>query len=552
MLRKIRILTAAAAFASMTLMFLDFTGTLHPWVGKLAKLQLVPAVLSASAAALAALALLTLLFGRIYCSVVCPLGIVQDCISSASGRRKGGGGRFRHRAPRTWLRHGTLALYVAAAVGGAGVLVSLLDPYAAFGRVASNLLAPLYRLGNNLLARLAEGIGSFAFYQTDASVKGWTALLVAAVTLALVGALAWRGGRTWCNTICPVGTLLGTVSRLSVFRTAFDAEKCTGCGLCEKGCKASCIDSKNMAIDRSRCVVCFNCTENCRSGAIGYAWAPGRGKAAAPDAPEAPEASAKGAGGAEGDKGAEGHGTGRAEDKGVSRRSALAMLWSIGSIAVANALRAQQPQQPQQFQPLVAEGGLAKLRPRRAPARKTPVVPPGAQSLGHFEGRCTACQLCVSSCPSNVLRPSDRPAALMQPEMSFEAGYCRPECIECSRLCPTNAIGGITVAQKAAISIGRVVWDKDRCLVNTDNVPCTSCERRCPTEAIRLVERDPGTANSLRVPAIDDELCTGCGACEHHCPVRPLSAIHVEGRARHGRIEFEDYDGHGKRKRKQK
>jgi ferredoxin len=516
-------MTAAAVFTLMALMFLDFTGTLHPWFGWLVKTQIVPAVLAVNVAALFFLALLTILFGRVYCSVICPLGITQDCVSNISGRHRRNLNRFCYKAPKTWLRCGMLALFVAALVGGISVIVSLLDPYAGFGRIASNLFAPLYRLGNNFLAWFAEAVGSYAFYSTDVWLKGWTAFSVAVLTLALVGILAWRNGRAWCNTICPVGALLGIVSRLSVFRTTFDADKCTNCGLCEKGCKASCIDSKNMTVDHSRCVTCFNCLENCKFGAMGYFAVFGKKKEEVPEAEPA-----------------EGQG-------GISRRSVITMLWSL---AVANVLKAQQQPQPQKFQPLLAEGGLAKLKDKKVPSRKTPIVPPGAHDLSHMENNCSACQLCVSSCPNGVLRPSNRPAMLMQPEMSFERGYCRPECVECSQLCPTNAIGKITKAEKTAISIGYVVWDKSRCLVNTDNVPCVSCERRCPTEAITLVDRDPGVANSLKVPVINNELCTGCGACEYYCPVRPLSAIHVEGHAGHRLIQFEDYDGYGKRKQK--
>lgn len=117
----------------------------------------------------------------------------------------------------------------------------------------------------------------------------------------------------------------------------------------------------------------------------------------------------------------------------------------------------------------------------------------------------------------------------MQPEISYVRGYCRPECVECSQVCPTGAIKPITTADKSALSIGQAIWIKDNCVVNTDEVRCDNCERHCPTGAITLVDRDPGYSDSLKIPVIDKELCTGCGACENLCPTRPFSAIYVEG-----------------------
>ena len=150
--------------------------------------------------------------------------------------------------------------------------------------------------------------------------------------------------------------------------------------------------------------------------------------------------------------------------------------------------------------------------------------------------KCTACQLCVSSCPNNILRPSGKLETFMQPEMSFERGFCRPECVECSQVCPSGAIKPVTTADKAAISIGHAVWIKDSCVVNSDNLQCTLCERQCPTGAITLVAINPEDRRSLKLPAINKELCIGCGACEHHCPARPYSAIYVEGNLRHHSI----------------
>jgi ferredoxin len=496
MLKKIRQIATTVFFLLTTLLFLDFTGTVHLWFSWLAKIQLIPAILAANGIVIAALIVLTLLFGRIYCSVICPLGIVQDGISRIAGKRKGRKNRFRFSPQKSWLRYGVLALFVVAAVAGIGIFVSAFDPYAAYGRIASNIFSPLYRLGNNLLAWFAERADSYAFYSADVWIKGWITLGVATVTLLAVGILAWRGGRTYCNTICPVGTFLGFLSRFSIFKLTFNTDKCTGCRLCERNCKASCIDIKTMRIDHSRCVNCFNCVEKCKSGAIGY-------RPLKTDKKEKLRM------------------TENSSYKGQSRRSVLSLLWLL---AITKMVKAQQ---------LHVDGGLATIEDKKIPDRKTPVVPPGASGAKHMQAHCTACQLCVSACPNSVLRPSGKLTTLMQPEMSFERGYCRPECTECSQVCPAGAIKPVTQADKTAVSIGQAVWIKENCIVNTDNVPCDACERHCPTGAITRVERKPGNSSSVKTPVIDKELCIGCGACEYLCPARPFSAIYVEGNVRH-------------------
>lgn len=179
------------------------------------------------------------------------------------------------------------------------------------------------------------------------------------------------------------------------------------------------------------------------------------------------------------------------------------------------------------------DGGLAAIVPKKAPKRTTPLIPPGAQSLHHFSRHCTACQLCVSLCPNQVLQPSSAPARLSQPEMSFEKGYCRPECTRCSHVCPTGAIRPITRADKSATQLGHAVWRKDLCLVTKDGVRCDNCSRHCPAGAIETIALDASNPHSLRFPSVDPERCIGCGACENLCPVRPISAIHVEGHEVH-------------------
>lgn len=506
MLRKIRIIIALICFVLITLLFLDFTGVLHQWFGWLAKIQLIPAILAVNVAVIVALMLLTLIFGRIYCSVICPLGVFQDGVSHISGKRKGKKNRFRYSKAKSWLRYGVLGLFILSIILGVSVIVSLLDPYAAYGRMASNFLAPIYRLGNNLLALLAERADSYAFYSTEVWIKGWITFGIATITLLVVGILAWRNGRTYCNTICPVGTILGFLSRFSFFRLTFNLDKCTKCKACERGCKSSCIDVEAMNIDHSRCVTCFNCIEKCKFGAMNYSSRIiGRKEEKYEESRSAKETT----------------NVSNNKKQGVTRRNVLSIL---GMLALTSTVKAQQ---------LQVDGGLATIEDKRRPNRKTPIVPPGALGAKNMKSHCTACQLCVSVCPNNILSPSNALSTLMQPEISFERGYCRPECTECSQVCPTGAIKPITTADKSAISIGLAVWIKNNCVVNRDDVQCNSCERHCPTGAITLVSRDIEANDPLKIPVIDRELCIGCGACENLCPARPFSAIYVEGNVRH-------------------
>lgn len=496
MLRKIRIILATVFFAGITLLFLDFTGTIHCLTGWMAKIQFLPAVLALNVVVIVFLILLTLICGRVYCSVICPLGIMQDIIAWFGKKAKKN--RYAYSAAKNWLRYGMLAVFVAALVAGASSIVSLLAPYSAFGRIASNLLAPVYGWCNNLLAWGAEQADSLAFYRTEVSTGGTLMVAVAAVTLVLLFILAWRNGRTYCNTICPVGTVLGFLSRWSWLKPVIDTSKCVNCRLCERNCKSACINTAEHSIDYSRCVACMDCINKCHSGAISYK------HCAKPAAKK--------------------EAVGKEENVDNGRR---AFMTTAAALTATAALKAQKQK---------VDGGLAVIEDKKIPERKRHIVPAGALSAKNLAQHCTSCQLCVSACPNDVLRPSTDLMRLMQPEMSYERGYCRPECTRCSNVCPTGAIRPITVEDKTAIQIGRAVWIKKNCLPAIDGTACNNCAHHCPTGAIQMVPSDPENEDSPKIPAINEAKCIGCGACENLCPSRPYSAIYVEGFERHGEI----------------
>ena len=505
MLKKLRVALAVVFWVGITLLLLDFTGVLHHYLGWMAKIQFLPAVMALNVGVIVGLVLLTLLFGRVYCSVICPLGIFQDLISRIGrGKKKPA---YKYKKEHPWLRYGVWVLFVICLVAGVHVIVTLLAPYSAYGRMVQNLLQPIYLWGNNLLALLAERAGSYAFYEKEVWMRSVPTFIVAVVTLCVIVALSFKGGRTYCNEICPVGTTLSFFSRFAMFRPMIDESQCVRCHSCERKCKAQCIEitPERVHIDHSRCVDCFNCIETCPKGGLKYRFAWGK-KDSSPSA--------------QNDK----KGTAQNDKKADNGRRAFmtGTAVALGAAALKGVeARAQEIAKK-------TDGGFARVLPKQAPEREVPLTPPGSRSVKDFYRHCTGCQLCVAECPNNVLRPSTDLEHLMQPQMSYEKGFCRPECTRCSELCPAGAIEKITREEKTQYHIGTAQVNPELCLMATGKSACGKCSQACPSGAIKLV-----AYGENRIPAIAEEVCTGCGACEYLCPVRPISAITVNGKYQH-------------------
>lgn len=540
LLRRIVALFVLAAFAALCSGWVPEEYTLH--LMGTPRVQFVPLVLSAlngsllAGGVLAILALLTLLFGRVYCSWLCPLGILQDIVNRVVRPR--GMKRARY-TPNHYPVRIFFAFAAVSAFGvGATLILAVLDPYTsaalAFGTLKHLCLEP--PVGETEAAR-GLGMGLILF------------------CLALpLGMAAWRG-RLYCNTVCPVGALLGLLARVAPFAPQIEKTACRRCGNCLRRCKAHAIDLKNGYIDRTRCVGCYDCVGVCPHGALSLL---PKGKAATDDAPADP-----------------------------TRRAVV----GLGGLALASALL-----------PLPARSEEEQEGKGASPPA-LPILPPGAgENRARFLEVCTGCGLCIANCPTEVLRPSltahgwngflkpyldIRPA---DPHGVSSGRFCRFDCNRCSSLCPTGALMPLTLAEKQRTRIALAHHLPARCIPWQTGYECGHCAEACPTHALtlravtvplrenpdactgcrrclrvcpqgaislvpaptaekperRVAEIDYGKcigcgacaaacrrhhvirAVSTEVPTLDPERCIGCGACRAHCPAAPHAAISVE------------------------
>jgi ferredoxin len=404
-------------------------------------------------------------------------------------RKKGRNG-LHYTAPYNVLRYTIFALTILLLIVGSGFLLNLLDPFSAFGRIFSNLVRPVILAVNNAAAIGMEAMGVHLLYREQWAVIAPLSVGVSIGTLMLVALLSARHGRLYCNTVCPVGVLLGLVSKYSMLRIGIDPDACTGCGLCESVCKAGCIDSQQKTVDVSRCVGCYNCLAVCRGHVLRFEnrWRP-RIREVQPD---------------------------------LGRRNLMVGLaMGVAGMSV-NAL---------------GQTSIIQSRPSTIPEKITaPVSPPGSGSIAHFTSICTACHLCVSACPSRVLVPSFLQyglSGMMQPRMDYHAGHCNYDCTVCLNVCPSGAIVPLTPEKKKLTQLGVAKFIKENCVVYTDNTNCGACSEHCPTKAVDMVPYLNTASKRLVIPEVNPDICIGCGGCEYACPTKPHKAIYVDGNRVH-------------------
>ncbi len=485
------------------LVLLAFVASFIPWGGAepwrelwwVERVQMVPALLGAwsgktwATLALGLLLLLTLIFGRVYCSWLCPLGILQDLANRvgrlSAKRRTGKTARFAPNHP--WLRATFALLGFAGLASGSVGLLTWLDPYSIIARGMAAFVNPL-------LTWAATGIDVQLPPPAWERYAPWLMAMVAFSLALPLGMAVWRG-RLYCNTLCPVGAVLGLLSRFAPLTPHIDTSACGRCGSCMKACKAQAIDLKNRRVDATRCVACYNCLSACSRGAMMLRpeWARAR-EQEQPTAVAAPEPAA--------------------EPASATRRAFLGM-------GVASLAAAALPKLPES----APSSNPAELGNNEAPA----IVPPGAQSVERFLSHCTACGLCIANCPTQVLRPSWLAlgfSGIMKPTLDFSRAYCDPNCTTCSQACPEGALLPLSLAEKRRTQLGLVHFYQERCRVWKTGYACAKCvtDIHCPTGAL--------VAQEVSIPTVNAEQCRGCRRCSRVCPVGAITRVEVEGRDR--------------------
>jgi ferredoxin len=494
MAKKIRVTIEILFLLVFLLIFLDLWGVVPPQIKQvLFFFQVIPSLLHAFHADIAAaigfviILILTIMFGRVYCSTICPLGAMQDIVVWLRKKFKKKL-RFSEAKNFAWMRYTSIGLALIGALTGFSIVLNVLDPFSVAGKITNTFFRPLAALSNNGISSLLQHYKIYSVSPVVAKAVPPEAFIIPGILLVLILVLVFSKERIFCNTICPVGGLLGLIANTSRMHIQIDKSGCSSCGVCEWKCKAGCIDTKTKKIDRERCVVCFDCIEACSRSAIHF-----KKEEKKQFASEVMESN--------------------------SRR---VFVSSVAGVLLLGALDNKKID--------VSKDSTVPT------SRKTPVFPPGGRTLARFNAICTGCQLCVTACPSSVLQPSLSEyglAGIMQPVFNYKYSFCNFECTVCADVCPTGALQQITLQEKKTLQLGKAHFEKRNCIVETQGTDCGACSEHCPTKAVHMVPY-----KNVRIPEVTDKYCIGCGACEYACPVKPYKAIYVEGNKIHGKAEL--------------
>jgi MauM/NapG family ferredoxin protein len=429
---------------------------------------------------------LTVVLGRAWCGWICPLGTILDWARPPRRFRRPPAPSSRWRQAKYLV---LFAILFSALLGS--LAITVLDPITLLHRSITSAILPaaysvvtwseklLYRFGP-LQTPLDHIDGFLRDTILPLEQPFYLPGLVALAVLAGVLALNAVRPRFWCRYLCPLGGLLGLISRISLVRHAVDNDACTACRRCARSCSPGAIRSSDTFVaDPAECTLCLDCLEACPTGAISFRT---------------------------------GSTTTDAAPGGVPRRTALASMAAVG-LGV----------------------GLLRLAPVIADSEPPSLRPPGT-SESDLRDKCIRCGQCINVCPTGALQAGVLGAGydgLWTPVMIPRHGYCDFGCRRCGEVCPTGAIPLLSLEEKRQAVIGKAEIDKHRCIPWADGQNCIVCQEMCPltSKAIELTEvtaaNSEGYETALLLPEVIRGRCTGCGICEHQCPVRGEAAIRV-------------------------
>jgi polyferredoxin/formate hydrogenlyase subunit 6/NADH:ubiquinone oxidoreductase subunit I len=466
----------------------------------------------------------TLLLGRVFCNWMCPYGSLHQFVGWLFNIRGNKDNIGKNRYRRAYqLKYIVLVVMLVMAAFGS-LQIGLTDPICLLVRTFTTTVGPAADLASiNLSAALADrGLDArWASFLSSAPGAPEQRVFAAAwfVGLLILGLVGMNLviPRFFCRVLCPLGALLGWLSRFSLWRIDRDLTKCTDCDLCLKHCEGAA--DPQAALRKSECFVCFNCIDDCPEDALAFRLSPPRWR-----------------------------------DRIVgSVREGTALLFGRPVISKVLDTEVRSPAVPRRRWALAMLVGVFAypfLRLSRAVNKRgfneKAIRPPGSVAEPEFLERCIKCDQCINVCPTNVLQPSTLAEAgfegLWTPVMDFSVGFCQLNCTLCSEVCPTGAIQKISLEQKLGrgdhaesgpIRLGTAFFDLGRCLPWAMETPCVVCEEVCPTSPKAIgtyteeITRWDGKKVVLNKPYVRPELCIGCGICERECPVLDSAAVYV-------------------------